>query len=231
MSRDLYASLSGASSMWRELEMLSHNVSNSNTDGFKEFRMVFEEAGSGDGPLGKPYSTPRAESPNMIDGALEFTNDPYHLALRGQGFFAVETGAGMRMSRAGRFTPDSQGFLIDPQGNKLLGQAGPIQIPEGETITVSKNGEIIGNLSGEIDRLKLLSADRPKSMGGALWDPEGKSREAAPEVVQGAIEGSNINPVSMMVELIEAYRNFEAQQRVMRSSDDMDSRLNRSGGA
>jgi len=231
VSRDLYASLSGASSMWRELEMLSHNVSNTNTDGFKEFRMVIEEAGRGDGALGRPYATPRSEAPNMNDGPLEYTDDPYHLALQGDGFFAVETPAGMKMSRAGRFSPDSEGFLIDPQGNKLLGQSGPIQVPEGETISVAASGEVSGNLSGEIDRLRLVRADKPKSMGGALWDPEGDMKEATPEVIQGAIEGSNADPMRLMVELIEAYRHFEAQQKVMHSSDDMDSRLNRSGGS
>ena len=231
MSRDLYASLSGASSMWRELEMLSHNVSNTNTDGFKEFRMIFEEAGSGDGPLGKVYATPRAESPNMEDGPLEFTDDANHLALRGDGFFAVETGAGVKMSRAGRFSQNNEGFLVDPQGNKLMGMGGPIQIPEGETFTVDAAGEVMGSLSGELDRIRLVRADQPRSMGGSLWDPEGGMREATPEVVQGAVEGSNADPMRLMVELIEAYRHFEAQQKVMHSSDDMDSRLNRSGGS
>lgn len=231
MSRDLYASLSGATSMWRRLEMLSHNVSNSNTDGFKEYQMIVEDGGSGEGPLGRPYATPRAEAPRMVDGPLEFTDNPYHLALRGDGFFAVQTPGGVRMSRAGRFTPDAQGFLTDPQGHKLMGQSGPIQVPEGETITVTQLGEVLGDISGEIDRLKLVSAEKPKAMGGALWDAEDGMRAATPEVVQGAIEGSNINPVAMMVELIEAHRHFEAQQRVMHSSDDMDSRLNRSGGS
>ena len=167
----------------------------------------------------------------MSDGPLQYTDDPHHFALQGEGFFAVQTPAGLRMSRAGRFTPDNQGFLIDPQGNKLLGQGGPIQIPEGETLSIAPTGEVIASLSGEIDRLQLVTANDPKSLGGAIWDPQGAVREAQPEVIQGALEGSNADPLRLMVELIEAYRHFEAQQKVMHSSDDMDSRLNRSGGS
>lgn len=231
MSRDLYSSLSGASSVWRQLEMLSHNVSNANTDGFKEFRMIFEDAGSGYGPMGRVYATPRAEVPSMVDGPLERTDDPYHLALRGPGFFSVQTPQGERMSRAGRFSPDSQGFLIDPMGHKLLGQGGPIQVPEGEDILVTGDGVVMGSVSGELDRLKLVTADDPRNLGGSLWDAEGRAREAAPEVVQGALEHSNVDPVRVMVELIEATRHFEAQQKVMHSSDEMDGRINRIPGS
>ncbi len=231
MSRDLYASLSGASSVMRQLEMLSHNVSNANTDGFKEFRMVFEDAGSGFGPMGRLYATPRAEVPSMVDGPLERTDDPYNLALRGRGFFSVQTPQGERMSRAGRFSPDSEGYLVDPMGYKLLGRGGPIQVPVGEAITVTSDGIVMGSISGELDRLKLVTADDPKNLGGALWDAGGAAREATPEVVQGALEQSNVDPVRVMVELIEATRHFEAQQKVMRSSDEMDGRLNRIPGS
>jgi flagellar basal-body rod protein FlgF len=230
VSRDLYTSLSGASSVMRQLEMLSHNVSNSNTAGYKEFRLVFEESGPGDGALGKLYATPHSEVANMEDGPLERTGDPNHLALRGEGFFLVETPAGLRMSRAGNFSQDVDGYLIDNYGNRVMGEGGAVQIPQGESFTVTRAGEIVGSLSGELDRLRLVTADDPKSEGAALWNPRGGMREAAPEVIQGALEGSNVDPMRVMVELIEASRHFEAQQKLMQTSDSMDERVNRSGG-
>jgi flagellar basal body rod protein FlgG len=134
------------------------------------------------------------------------------------------------LTRDGNFRRDSQGQLVTSDGHALMGESGPIQLPEGETFEVAGDGRVMGSVSGEIDRLKLVDAPNATQRGASLWDPGDVTRAATPEVIQGALEGSNVDPVGLMVELVEAHRHFEAQQRVMQASDEMDARLNRSGG-
>ena len=231
MSRELYASLSGATSAWRRLENLSHNVSNASTTGFKEFQLTVEADGTGDGVLSKIYATVVGEGPAMHDGPLEYDGNPHHLALRGEGFFAVQTPEGVRMTRSGEFTPNAEGYLVTPEGYPLLGSGGQIQIPENETLTIGAEGRLIGSKTGELDTLRIVTGSDPTSLGGALWDPGKTMTEIEPrEIIQGALESSNVDPLAAMVELVEATRFFEIQQRAMKASDDLDTRLNRLGG-
>ena len=225
MSRDLYASLSGAQAAMRRLDVLAHNIANASSEGFKGSRVHFSLDGVDGGPMGQVYARGEVAAPVMTDGPITRDDDPHHLALRGQGFFQVQTPGGPMLTRDGNFQRDSLGQLVTGAGHPLMGQGGPIQIPE-----VAADGRVMGSESGEIDRLRLVDAPNAAQRGASLWDPGGATREAAPDVIQGALEGSNVDPVGLMVELVEAHRHFEAQQRVMRASDEMDQRLNRSGG-
>ncbi|MBN2800859.1 MAG: flagellar hook basal-body protein [Deltaproteobacteria bacterium] len=229
MSKDLYAALSGATATWAQIENLSNNVANTSTAGFKRGRMSFSLEGP-EQQDGKVYAQATAITLDLSDGPLQADGAPTHLALQGRGFFAVQGPGETLYTRDGSFTLDTEGRLVTSGGLPVQGQGGEITLPPGESIRVAEDGRVYGSRSGELDRIALFDGPvRPK--GDNTWTADGPMVEAeGARVVQGSLEGSNVDPMGVMVELIEASRYFEAYQRAMQTSDEADSRLNQSGG-
>ena len=226
MSADIYAALSGARASWRQMETIASNVSNVNTAGFKAQRMSFEMYEQDGEAYARAVDAPR----DMSSGALERTEVPTDLALQGEGFFMIGEGESFRLTRAGRFVQGPDGTLMTPDGHPVMGENGPIVIPPGETPRVDETGTIHTEKSGVIDRLRLVNGPA-HPVGANLWEPVGPVQDANVMVVQGAIERSNVDGMTMMVELIESSRYFEAFQKAMQTSDELDQRLNQSGGS
>ncbi len=229
MSGDIYAALSGASACWAQLEVTANNAANVSTTGYKAARLTFSLTGP-DAEHGQVYAQATPVRPDMSDGALVRDDAPTHLALQGQGFFQVQGPDGQSLlTRDGRFHLDADGQLVNSSGMQVLGQGGPVQIPPGEGLHVTSDGRIFGSTSGELDQLSVVGG-AVLPYGNNLWQPAGPMGDSEAEVVQGALEGSNVNPMEAMVELMEASRYFQAYQRAMQTSDEADQRVNRSGG-
>lgn len=217
--RDLYTSFTGASAAWRQLEMIANNVANANTQGFREGREHFELVGmTSVKSSGTTY--------NLSDGPLVTDGVATHLALRGDGFFALEDGTA---TRDGGFRLDTEGQLVTTDGTPVLTEGGPIQLDPGEYMTVSPDGLVTGSLSGEIGRLKIVALAGATPLGSGRWSGTATPVEGV-MVVQGAREGSNVDAMRAMVDLIEASRFFDAQEKVMQTSDEMQARLNQVKG-
>lgn len=229
MSRDLYASLSGAIGAWQSLEMVANNLANVDTTGFKAARLAFDLQGPNPHPLGQVYAAARTPERDDRDGAMVPDGVSTHLALRGRGYFVVEDGGQTVLTRDGRFGVSTDNELIDANGGKVLGEGGPITIPEGETIRVTEEGAIIGSKSGEIDRLQVL-AGPVEAIGANRFRATGELGPGDASVVQGALEASNVDALGAMVELVQASRYFEVYQKAMQASDELDARLNQIGG-
>ena len=99
MSRDIYTSLSGARSVWRQLEVVANNLANTDTNGFKAQRMSFRAIGPGNHELGEVYATPDDITAKRSDGALVNTGIDTHFALQGTGWFAVDAPQGQLLTR------------------------------------------------------------------------------------------------------------------------------------
>jgi len=215
----------------RQLDVVANNLSNASTTGFKASRTTFRVEGPDGHELGKSYAITDSVSPYTVDGPLIGTDNPLDLALQGDGYFTIEAGAETLLTRDGHFTMGDDGVLRTANGYAVLGQSGAaIELPAGERISFTETGEVFGDQTGYLDTLSLIRGPA-RPAGGNTWAPAGPMEEAAPRVVQGALEGSNTDPMQAMVELIEASRYFEAYQKAMQASDHMDERLNRSGGA
>ena len=214
--KDIYTTLSGSLAAWQHVEMVSNNVANMNTSGFREARMAFATDGQMVRPDGVFY--------NAADGALVVDDNPTHLALRGDGFFSMANGS---YSRDGSFHVDLAGNLVNNDGIAVLNdQNQPILLSPGESISVSSDGVISGSASGQVGKLGIVSLANAEPVGGTSWRGTASPALTA-QVVQGALEHANADPLRGMVELIEASRIFEAQEKVIRTSDEMRARLNR----
>jgi flagellar basal body rod protein FlgG len=102
----------------------------------------------------------------------------------------------------------------------------PIVVNPGELLSVSPDGTLTGSQSGNLGRFGLVQLNNPQPAGGNVWKGI-PTPSSTTSVIQGALEHSNADPLRGMVELLEASRYFEAQDKVIKTSDDMSSRLNR----
>lgn len=231
MSRDVYTAMSGAQATWKELEVLANNVANANTTGFRAGRVAFSVEGEGEGPLGQTTTTLDGVALSKNQGTLKPTNDLNNMAIEGEGFFTVQAGTETLLTRDGQFAIDSSGRLVDSRGNAVLGEGGPIQLEPGEDFVVDRDGLVRGKVSGEVGRLRISIADEVQPAGTNHYRATGDLRSAEDfGVFQGHLEGSNTDPMRSMVELVEASRYFEACQKAIQASDELDQRANRSGG-
>jgi flagellar basal-body rod protein FlgF len=223
MSREMYASLSGAMTAWSALDSVANNLANASTTGFRASRVSF--ALEGEPGLASVYAVPGAIAYDTADGALLQDGVPSHLAIRGDGFFALEDGS---YTRDGSFRMDAEGHLVTAEGVALSGEGGPIQLSPTESFSVSADGVVSGSTSGEVGKIALFHLTDPQPLGGSRWSGTPTPVEEG-RMVQGATEGSNADPMRGMVELMEASRFFESQQKAIQASDDLRSRLNQIG--
>lgn len=244
MSRELYSAVSGAAAAWSQMDVVSHNLANVGTSGYKARKLTFQlaEGANNDGVLGQAYVEPGASPLDLSTGVIEQTNNPMNLAIQGKGFFAIESADGKELlTRSGQFQLDTQGFVTTQGGDKLLSSAGPVQLLPGERLVVRDNGALaaVGPDGVASDRgfLRVLDGEvRP--LGATTYEATGPTTDVvqagltlepgqAPpvQIRQNHLEKSNVDPLGSMVELIEASRYFEAYQKMMKASDEADSRL------
>lgn len=163
---------------------------------------------------------------NFEQGQLKPTENSFDLALRGKGFFCIETPEGERYTRSGDFTKDSEGYLVTKEGYRVLGELGYIQL-SGSNMTVNEKGEVYAD-SQRIDRLKLADfsdyAVLRKEGNGLMRVVEGVEAEtvtAEAVLQQGFLESSNVNSVKEMVDMMTMLRAYEANQKMIKIQDEL----------
>jgi flagellar basal body rod protein FlgG len=170
-----------------------------------------------------------ASRTNFNEGSLESTGRPLDLALEGEGFLVLNTPGGERLVRGGSFQLDVSRQLVDAHGNTLLGDSGPIVLPEGD-YEITPTG-VVKVEDVPVATLKIV---RPREdavlrrEGGVrfLCDlPTESVDSGVVKVLQGHLEGSNVDPVDAMVEMIEIQRAYSAIQRSVLVMDDVLGRI------
>jgi len=208
-------------------EIIANNIANVNTTGFKRDRVVFRRTLAAELAAAAEEGNQVVAEDVLTDfsqGPLEKTDRPLDVALDGPGFFVVQTQAGERYTRAGNFRLAPDGTLVTPDGNPVLGERGPIVLQD-DRVEIHSDGDIYqaGELVG---RLRIVAFDDLSSLrkeGHGLFvltDPSVRPREAEGSTVrQGYLEGSNVNPLEEMVEMMVLLRNFEAEQKAIQVQD------------
>ncbi len=231
MYKGIYTAISGITGRQKQVDVISQNLANASTVGYKRDRVSFstvmaESMAGGGEPSLLPYSkwltvmsTPR---PDLGQGELVRTGGETNIALEGQGFFAVQTPEGTRYTRCGDFRLDADRTMTTPAGYPLLGQSGPISIPlTSEPLVVDDNGRIFVD-GVEVERLTVVDLKNARKAGGGLY--VGEETESTALVKQGFLEESNVEPVKEMTDLVQALRLYEAGQRIIQSFDTLASK-------
>lgn len=247
MVRALYTAWTGMRNEQRRMDVVSNNMANANTTGFKKIDATSQSfdrqlavkindettgndiiMGLGGVNLGVKIGETYFD---MSQGGFKQTGDMYNFALSGKGFFTISTTnkAGVestRYTRDGDFTVTKDGFLVTKDGDYVLGEGGNrIQIPGANTIEVSVNelGEIYaGNdYVATFQIVDFESYEALSSYGENMYEPvEGAvMTDADASVAQGYLEMSNVNMVTEMVDMIAITRAYETNQKMIQTVD------------
>jgi flagellar basal-body rod protein FlgG len=235
MIKGIYSSEAAMRPKMARMEVLANNLANINTTGFKQDRVFVR--------MLKESSTPAADgrsdltgvdTQKYIDlsaGTLRQTGNPFDLALSGEGFFAVDTPGGVRLTRNGNFSLSAEGTLVTAEGHPVLGTAGQIRLPNmdrlrQDSIAVNTEGEVVCGKE-TLGQLRIMVAENPaalqKDHESLLFVNDGERlrdvNPGAATVQQGFLEDSNVDGIEEMIAMIELSRAFETDQRMIQSQD------------
>lgn len=227
MNSGIYAALSGNLSAQRRLDVISNNLANSSTAGFKADQIQFESvlANVKNPTQQVPVFSNDRYSTDYSPGALQRTENTLDVALEGDGFFVVNTPQGPAYTRQGNFFRGLGGRLVNADGFEVQGSGGPIAIGGGK-VEIAGNGEVVvnGATVGTLSKVDFPKPYQLTKIGGGLFVPANPQAAPAPtqaSVKQGYLETSNVKVVVEMARMIETSRYFETCAKAVKSYDDM----------
>ncbi|NTV49469.1 MAG: flagellar basal-body rod protein FlgF [Geobacteraceae bacterium] len=234
MNSGIYPAVSGSLAAMRRMDVISNNLANINTPGYKKDKMSFEGLlASNTNPPAVPQSStadPILQKENIyIDyasGPISQSSNPLDLALDGDGFFAVTTPEGTAYTRQGNFRTSADGTLVTVDGYPVQGVGGTAIRVQGSQVEIDpKGGVTVDGL--QVGAISVVDFGKPYNLtkiGSALFiaaDPQVVPQAGKAQVQQGHIEGSNVESISEMVQLIETNRYFESCSKVIKGFDDI----------
>ncbi len=232
----IYTALSGAKALMARQDVLTHNLANVGTSGFRADMTTFRavpvvEDGTS---TTRVFNIEATAGYNAMPGPVSTTDRPLDVAIRGAGWFVVQTpDGGEAYTRNGGFTMGADGSLQTATGLLVMGDGGPIVLPTNATVTVGSDGTISARTGNQppiqVGRLRLVNpepASLQKGPDGLLRSIGGDpaADDVAVRVAGGALEGSNVNVVESMVGMIELARQFDIQMRLLQNAESNDQR-------
>jgi flagellar basal-body rod protein FlgG len=219
-----------------QMEVVTNNLANINTKGFKRDKVFVNELRKHLESLQRPeldtdVHVPQSEA--VIDfsqGSMDGTGRPLDLAISGNALFSVETPEGEAYTRDGRLTLNAEGVLINLDGYTVLGEGGPIQFDlqqhSQSEILINETGGVLVD-GALVDTLKIVGIDEPRDftkIGANLYRLDSANELNPAEnfaVKQGFLEESNVDPIAEMVALIEISHFYESTEKMIRTQDRM----------
>jgi flagellar basal-body rod protein FlgF len=220
-----YATLNRQSGLMREMGVVANNIANSSTTGFRREGVVFSEyvaALSQDPSLSMAHASGRHV--DLSQSTLSQTGGQFDFAIQGEGFFLIETPQGNRLTRAGSFTPSSEGELVTPDGYRLLDAGGaPVFVPpNAKGLALAADGTL--SAQGQpIAQIGLWQPSDPLTLrhqSGTMFSANEVEPAGNATILQGMLEGSNVEPVSEIARMIEVQRAYELGQKFLDGEDE-----------
>lgn len=228
MDRMIYLSMTGAKAAMHRQEVLSHNLANVSTNGFREEMAAFRAVPvRGDGASTRVFALETTVGYNADPGAVQHTGRNLDVAMKGNAWLGVQALDGTEAyTRAGGLDVNPEGLLVTRTGLQVVGDGGPITVPLNAEVQIASDGTVSATVAGTapqtIGRLKLVTPEQALTRGndglfrGADGDLEA---DATARLQDGVLEGSNVSPVETMVAMITAARQFEQQMKLMQTSE------------
>jgi flagellar basal-body rod protein FlgF len=241
MDRIIYTAAGGAARVLEQQAVISNNMANVSTTGFREQMAIYRSVPVVGHPglptrVSTVTSTPTS---NFRQGVMMETGHALDAAITGDGWFSVQTPQGEAYTRAGEFAVSPQGLLVNQQGYPVLSVDGvPVEIPDRGSVTFSGDGQISALGAGDnpndiqmLGQLKLVNpaaASLVRGDDGLFRTAGGEAAQADPQVrmVAGFVEKSNVNPAEAMVGMIANARRFEMQMKVIQDASTNAERAN-----
>lgn len=254
MIRGLYNACSGMMVQMARQDVLANNLANVNTAGFKKDialsaafpQMLLQRIGEVSenngtrtpvspvsiGSLGIGATISQIATDHSV-GMFKATENQTDFALKGDGFFTIETPDGLKYTRNGSFSLTAEGRLVTSDGFPVMGLNGYIETNGSLSVDEKGNIEVNGN---DTETFKIVTFEDKAALtkvGSSLFeagDQQGQVDEN-PRIMQNYIEASNVNPVQEMVDLITVVRAYEMSQKMIQAEDQtLDKAVNTIGG-
>lgn len=235
MENTQLVALSRQIALRREMAVISNNIANMNTQGFKRGATMFEQyldptadAKTFEGyDRDLSYTWDRATLRDMSQGDMQVTGNELDFAIDGDSYFVVETPRGERYTRDGAFVRSPDGFLATGQGYKVLSEAGPIPIPENGQFTIEFDGTVSID-EDEESRVRLVKFDAMHNLdheeGNLLNTDMAGVEDLQGRIRQGQIERSNVIGIIEMTRLIDVQRSYQSLANLQQKQDEMRSK-------
>lgn len=209
-----------------QMESIANNVANMTTPSYKGERTLFHEYLSGPRtPKTITYPQLKGLFRETQEGPVAATGNPLDVALRGKGYLVIETPEGTRFTRDGHLSLNSKGQIVTQQGHPVLGlNSRPMTVPQdAKSVNIATDGTISAG-DTQIGQFKLVAFENEQHLvrtGDGLYRTDARQDRATDvEVLQGNLEGSNIQPVLEITRMIEASRIYQSAQKIINSEDD-----------
>lgn len=237
MDRLIYTAASAARATMQRQDSLTQNLANANTTGYRADQVAFRAVPvRGDGDSTRVVALEATAGFDSHSGPIQSTGRALDVALNGDGYIAVQSVNGTEAyTRNGSFDVTPEGVLTTSGGLNVLGDGGPLTIPAGSQVSIAADGTVSaqpggGGAAQTVGRIKLVkpTEETPlrKGADGLLRDINGEDLPADPtvRVIAGSLEGSNVNVVEAMVNMISAARQFETQMKLLQNAEQNDQR-------
>jgi len=236
MDRMLYVAMTGAAQTLLAQAANTHNLANATTTGFRADLEAFRAMPVfGYGYPSRVYAMSERPGVNFAPAAVTATGREMDVAVNGEGWIAVQGPDGREAyTRAGDLRLGPNGQLVNGAGHPVLGENGPIAVPQNEKFEIAVDGTITIKPTGQsatslttLDRIKLVNPPKGDLVKGSdglmcLQDGQPASADANVRLIGGSLEASNVNAVEAMVDMITLSRQFELQVRAMRTTQEDD---------
>ena len=237
MIRGIYNNSSAMQYLDEKLDVISNNLANTETNGFKRSGVAFRQHITAEQAKHRELNNldplPRGEIQTYIEytpGALRQTGNPLNFALDGKGFFTVQTPEGIAWTRDGAFSMDDDGYIVTQDGYYVLGEYnGPIKI-FGNSFSTSDNGDIVVD-NQVVNRFLIQDFDLKEVVqrGQNLYHPRDPYLMHLQhnyltiydaQMKQGFLETSNVNIVKEMISMIAINRQYQANDKAIKTQDE-----------
>jgi len=236
MDRFLYIAMNGAKNAMHAQQTNANNLANASTVGFKADLDHFKSLPVyGPGHATRAYANDERAGTDLSGGATMTTGRELDMRINGEGWFVVQADDGSEaLSRRGDMHIDQTGFLYNGAGQLVLGQGGPVVIPEHESLVIGRDGIISIRGAGQaanaltaIDKIKMVNPPKDQIQKGVQGLFVNKTEDAfiidpLVTVTGGALEASNVNIVDSMVKMMEYSRFYEMQTKMLNAANEND---------
>jgi len=222
MDATSYTTLTRQSGLLREMDIIANNIANISTSGFRKEGLVFsefvQEMEGGETSLSMANGNVRAL--DRAQGPLTQTGATFDFAIEGDGFFLLDEGEQQTLTRAGSFTPNQDGELVASDGARLLdGGGAPIFVPpDAKSVALAPDGTLSAD-GVPLNQVGLYMPEDPTTLSrqeGTRFSTDGALLPAENTVIlQGFLEGSNVNPIRELARMIEVQRSYELGQKFL----------------
>lgn len=231
MNRVIYTAMTGAKSTLGQQAAVAHNLANVDSTGFRtEMHKMRAVEIQTQAMRSRSFVVDASIATDFTPGSLKYSGNPFDVAVKGKGWFCVQTASGEAYSRDGALEISANGVLQTRTGLPVLGDGGLVTVPPDSVIVIGADGTVSAIQNGvtnEVARLKLVNPPEGELVRGEdgffrLQSGQPAPADEAVQVAGGYLESSNVNVAQQMVQMISLARQFEMQMRMITNAQEND---------